>query len=209
MTPEQENLVSPSVMFALVRDETRLQEAKKEAAAKLKAANGDIKAHHGKVKSFGIKIKNFEDVYAQMMADDAGDEWMQDMREKKRMMELLKLPIGHQFSILDEFDAVDKAKEDDPEASHYFKGGVRAYLRGDKEDECPHSLNAPEGQDWLRGYRWAEGAAKEGADVMAATSADDTNDDAKASEADAPPKKKRRGRPPKNKSNGAGEGATA
>lgn len=170
MSEENTNGVDSPLMFALVRKENLLQRAKKKAA-------DDVRAHHGTIKANGIKMQNFTPVYKQMMAQDGGDAFIQDLREQRRMMQLLKLPIGHQFSILDEFDAVDEAKKEDPEITNHYRLGGQAYLGGDEEDDCPHLANTEEGQEWLRGFRWAEERTKKGNAILEATDPNADDDD--------------------------------
>ena len=193
MAKEDGNLIDGPVMMALMQKESKLRNAKKAAADALKA-------HHGTVKSFGIKIANFNMAFAQMMASDGGDAFIQDMREQQRLMRLLKLPVGHQFDILDEFDASEREKEETPDSTMPFKKGVIACLADEDEKKCPHAANTEEGQEWLRGFRWAASETKSGAKVLSATSDAESNDEGKKEAAEKP--KRRRGRSPKNKTNG-------
>lgn len=170
-TTEHDNMVSAPILMALIRKEAKLEKAKKAAGAALNA-------HHKEVKTYGLKIRNFRSIYDQIGAGDNGDEFIQDLREQQRLAKLLKLPIGHQFDIIDDFDVADREKDDDPEATHYFKHGLRAFLAGEPEEDCPHDAGTEAFNDWTRGFRFAEASCKEGEEAIAAMDGEDDQPDA-------------------------------
>lgn len=185
------NLVSRSMMFALMREEARLEGA-------LKTARAALGGHRKRVKSYGLKVRNYLAIYQLFNSSDGGDEYLQDLREQKRMISLLDLPAGHQFSLLDDVDIEVRAaqRQDDPKA---YKAGVRAYIAGEAEKECPHAANTVEGQEWLEGYRMAERLCAEGKKDLDAMDAGkpDRGEAARGTLPADPPKK--RGRPRKHK----------
>ena len=196
------NIVNPAMVFALVRTETRLERDKKAASAALSA-------HHRRIKGYGLKIANFLAAYRQFTADDEGDEYIEDMREQQRLMQCLRLPVGHQFDLL------DAPRQDDPDApGRAYKAGMRAFLDvGPDEFACPHPQNSAEGQEWLKGLRDAETLCGEGDKDLAAIDGDNDRSDAAEGTLDPPKDEsgapRKRGRPKgsknKPKPNGASE----
>lgn len=181
------SICNASMLRALMRTEARLQKAKEDAAAA-------IKSHHGRVKTYGMKVKNFSAVFAQMTAADEGDEYIQNLKEQRRLAMLLDLPIGAQMSFIDEFDAIGKLDESGPKS---YRDGARAHLNGVEETDCPHDANTVEGQEWLRGYRWSADLCGEGErEIKLYDEGLAGPDDAAEGTIPAEPKKKR-GRPKK------------
>lgn len=146
MTDTGSNLINASMMRALMRQEALLQKKKK-------AANDAVKAHHNRLKTYGMKVKNFMTIYAQNIASDDGDEFIQDLKEQRRIAQLMQMPIGYQFNLVDEFDAAPII--DEQIGAKAYRDGARAHLDGIEETECPHAGNTEEGNEWLRGYRWS------------------------------------------------------
>ncbi len=197
-----DNLISQAMVFALMRAETRLQAAKTDASRALSA-------HRKRLKTYGLKVKNFLAVYALVGASDDGDAYLQDLREQRRLADLMSLPVGHQFSILDEFDAAGVRDQGDPRA---YKKGMRAYLEELPESDCPHALNTDDGQQWVEGWRAAETLFRMGEKELEAldAGAPHPDDAANGTMPANPVSAKRRGRPKKSvAANGADHEASA
>lgn len=180
------NLPSKEIITALIREEARLEEAKKNAQAA-------VTAHHKKIKALGIDVKDFVVIYQQATASDGGDSFIQSLRTQKRLAEALNLPIGHQFDIFDDFEAVERAKDkgQDDTSFNYQQQGMRAFLRGDAEADCPHSPNSTGFNEWVQGFRMAETWAQEGREQILEKDAEDSTEDKGENQRDA---KRRPGR---------------
>jgi len=145
---DQSNGVSKPVLMAIIREHTRLDE-------NLKKAREARTAHRKRIQTYGIKLKNYDRVCEQIKAHDGGDEYREDLAEQKKMLQMLDHPLGHQFSLVDEFDAAEEET-----VSKHYSNGVLGFLAGMKEKDCP--LNEPEADEWRKGFREAEKAAKGG-----------------------------------------------
>lgn len=181
------NLINESMVRALMRKEAILERAKKQASDALNI-------QHKKIKTYGLKVKNFLAIYHQMTASDDGDEYIQDLREQRRLAQMMKLPIGHQMDLIDAFDAMGKVSEEI--GFRAYRDGARAHLDGKEEGDIPHASNSEEGQEWLRGYRWSVEACGDGERELAAVEADMPAPDeaAEGTIPAAPTEKKKRGR---------------
>lgn len=199
MTEEGSNLINASMMRALVRRETKLLKQKADACAA-------VNAHHKKIKTYGINVKNFKAVFDQIACADEGDGYIQNLREQQRLAKLLELPIGHQFNMIDEFDAAQKVDEEIGVKA--YRMGARAHMDGVEESANPHPANTVEGQEWLKGYRWSLDLCGTGEFELKALDENAPHpDDAAEGTLPANPTKKR-GRPKKN-ANGADSEAPA
>lgn len=187
MTKEDgSNLVNASMMRALMRQEAKLERAKK-------AATDSLNAHHKRIKTYGVKVKNFRAIYQQMTARDDGDEFIQDLKEQRRIAQLMALPIGHQFNLVDEIAAADSL--DNEVGGKAYRNGARAHMDGAEETECPHDENSVEGQEWMRGYRWSVEMCGDGERELKAVDENMAGpDDAAEGTEPKEPTSKRRGR---------------
>lgn len=155
------NSVDNELMSHLLRRHIALDKELREARDKRRQFRNEIK-------SYGVKLKNFDIVFRLWNENnDDAPEFIDDLREQRRLMQIAGLPVGHQFSLLGD-EAPTEAIKITP-----FQRGARAYIDGLDEAENPHSVNTREGQDWLEGYRHSVTQCTAGADKAAAFVADE------------------------------------
>lgn len=167
MTTEQTNSVDESMMSYLLRQQIEKDEA-------CRKAREDRKNFRSRIKGYGIKLKNFDVVYSLFKAnDDENGDFVEDLREQRRLMRLANLPVGYQFTL---FGDTEKPMQPKVGASNR---GARSFIDGKEESDNPHPANSPEGQEWLDGFRDAETQYKRGAAKAAELdqSTDDEDED--------------------------------
>lgn len=167
MNNAQTNSIDESMMTYLLRQQIEKDEVCRKAAV-------DRKNFRSRIKGYGIKLKNFDVVYGLFKTnDDENGDFVEDLREQRRLMRLASLPVGYQFTLFG-----DTEKPSQPTVGVYSRG-VRAFIEGKQESDNPHPANTSEGQDWLSGFRMAESNHKEGAEKAAQLdqSSDDTDED--------------------------------
>lgn len=192
---EPTNMINRAMMMALMREHSR-------ADQKMDAARAERSALRKRIKSYGVNIKNFDIAYNIATASDEGDAYIQNLREQQRLLQLANVSVGHQFSLVDEFDAAEKV-----DGTRAYQLGARAYIDDKGEDDNPHAVNSVEGQEWIKGYRDMEDTVATGLRSIAALDGGEAEDAADAAEGTKPLTPKKRGRPKKNADVGDAPGA--
>lgn len=181
----QETELSENVLMHFVREHNSID-------AQIAGLQAKRKNLRSSIKSNGVKLKNFDRVFAEFNAVE-DDQYLEDLRQQRNMARLLSMPLGTQISFFDDPEGPPAPASSNGGGA--FQQGVRSFLAGGKENQNPFT-DGEQNQDWLRGFRYAEDATKDGKD-----SALGIKKTAKAPPAAAG--KKKRGRPSKKDLDGA------
>ena len=144
-----------------------LQFKSNEADRRVKQATEGRKAFRQSIKSKGMKLRNW-DRMQKLANDETGEyreQFLADLKESRRLMQLARIPTGHQFDLVDAIEE-EVAEEEGQEFTNPHLDGRQAYMNGEKPLDNPHTPNSADYQEWARGYNDMEDTVKAGQEMI-------------------------------------------
>ncbi len=120
---------------------------------KMKSAQGKLRETRKRMEETGIDLKAYDD--AQKLAKLDPAEAIARLNKTYFYLKAFRAPVGSQLNFIELVN--DNSMTDEQRMQKWFDEGFLAGSTGKWDTDCPHAVNLPSGQQWLKGYREAQG----------------------------------------------------